>query len=156
MVELEIVRMERLEVSVLVVLKEKSGARFIGLNVHTIDAFHLYLATMRLDNTRPLTHELYVNTLLAAGIVVDRVVITDIIDNMLFGKLHLNQGGHRFTVECRPSDGIITALRMNAPIMCEQSVLETFERIAKEQAGQLSDQEALTMIQEMGDNIPKS
>jgi bifunctional DNase/RNase len=156
MVELEIVRMESLDVSVLVVLKEKDGARFIGLNVHKLDAFYLYLATARLQNTRPLTHELYVNTLLAAGITVDRVLICDLVDNMLFGALHLNQGGRRFTVECRPSDGITIALRMHAPIMCQESVLETFERIAKEQTGQLSDQEALDMIKDMGDDIPKS
>ncbi|MFA5614351.1 MAG: bifunctional nuclease family protein [Methanoculleus sp.] len=74
---------------------------------------------------RPITHDLIVDLLQRFDITLDSLHIDSLDEGVFYAKLLLNQGSHTETMDCRPSDGIAIALRCKAPIMIEDTVVET-------------------------------
>lgn len=74
---------------------------------------------------RPMTHDLLRNILLALGIELVRVEINDLRDNTYYATLVLRWNGQYYPIDCRPSDSIALAVRMNAPIYVDEEVART-------------------------------
>ncbi|MDX1679591.1 MAG: bifunctional nuclease family protein [Akkermansiaceae bacterium] len=95
---------------------------------------------------RPLTHDLYRDTLTAFGAKVSRMVIVRMDDDIYYARLILeaeNEIMERKIIEldCRPSDGIAVACRCEAPVFVVRELWERLEdmsdllRQLQEQAG---------------------
>lgn len=88
---------------------------------------------------RPMTHDLFYQSIVALGGTVRRVEITDLRDKTFFGRLVLETDRGERYLDCRPSDAIALALRAGCPIFAEEQVmadagsidLSTRERPAK-------------------------
>jgi bifunctional DNase/RNase len=80
------------------------------------------------ERHRPLTHDLLSTILLAYGIRVKQVLISDVQESTFFGRLFLEMEKeglqHIVEVDARPSDCIILAFLHNAPVLCSRHVLE--------------------------------
>src|SRR5439155_9526617 len=57
------------------------------------------------------------------GATLKRVQITHVENSTYFGELHLEIGNVVKVVDARPSDSIAVALRMDAPIFADDSLL---------------------------------
>jgi bifunctional DNase/RNase len=55
---------------------------------------------------------------------VERIVITDLRDNTFFATIHVDRSGQKLLIDARPSDAMALALRVKAPILVEEAVLE--------------------------------
>ncbi len=75
------------------------------------------------ETPRPMTHDLIANILRECGIKLTAAVVSEIKETTFYSKLILDSNGEVKTVDSRPSDAIAIALRMDAPIFVEQSVL---------------------------------
>lgn len=86
----------------------------------------LYLTDQK--HARPLTHDLYNQTLKGFDIKPFQVVITAIEETVYFARLFLEQtiGDTRHIVEidCRPSDALTIAILNDIPVYCTKQVLE--------------------------------
>jgi hypothetical protein len=71
-----------------------------------------------------MTHDLMRDLLVEAGLVPERVVITELRDSTYYAEIHLNQDGRRFSVSSRPSDAMALAARMGTPIFADESLLD--------------------------------
>ncbi len=76
------------------------------------------------ETPRPMTHDLVANILRECGIKLTAAVVAEIRETTFYGKLILDSNGEVKAIDSRPSDAIAIALRMNAPIFVEQSVLD--------------------------------
>lgn len=74
---------------------------------------------------RPITHDLIVELFRSFEIVLDALHIDSLEEGVFYAKLLLRQGSRTEIMDCRPSDGIAIALRYRAPIMIEDTVVET-------------------------------
>jgi len=72
---------------------------------------------------RPITHDLFVEVLRRLHATVTALSIDTLEDGIFFAKLHVKLDGVTEVVDCRPSDGIAIALRTEAPITVEESVI---------------------------------
>jgi uncharacterized protein len=83
-------------------------------------------ALRRMEGRRPMTHELFAQVLQRARIDVIAVRLVGRQDGNLVADLDLMTPGGREVVDCRPSDGIVLALRMAvpAPILVDERLLE--------------------------------
>ncbi len=109
----------------LIILREKNGSRVlpIVIGVHEADAIRLKISGVELP--RPLTHDLLRNTIRELEAELEMVVIHKLRQGTFFAKLILRTGdGRSKEVDARPSDGIALALRAEAPIFAEESLLE--------------------------------
>ena len=73
---------------------------------------------------RPLTHDLLAMVVDGLDGRVERVVITDQREGTYYARLYLGRENNVVAVDARPSDGIALALRAEAPIYLEDTVLD--------------------------------
>jgi bifunctional DNase/RNase len=81
-----------------------------------------------LDNQfgpRPNAHDLARDVFTALKINVLMVKVTEVKDSAFYAKIVLRQGNTVLNYDIRPSDGIAIALRMNAPIYVNETLLMT-------------------------------
>jgi hypothetical protein len=83
-------------------------------------------ALRRLDSRRPMTHELFMQVLQRARIEVVAVRLVGREEGNYLAELDFMTPGGRERVDCRPSDGIVLALRtpVPAPILVDERLLE--------------------------------
>jgi uncharacterized protein len=83
-------------------------------------------ALRRMDSRRPMTHELFMHVLQRARIDVIALRLVGREEGNLLAELDLMTTTGRMRVDCRPSDGIVLALRMPvpAPILVDERLLD--------------------------------
>ena len=83
-------------------------------------------ALRRMSGRRPMTHELFMQVLQRARVDVIAVRLVGHEEGNLLAELDLMTPSGREQIDCRPSDGIVLALRMPvpAPILVDQRLLE--------------------------------
>ena len=118
-----------------VILEEAGGERVLPIWIGPGEASAIAMQLADWSFSRPLTHDLLVSVMGGLGGTLDRVIITQVVDNTYFAELIIRRNGGVISVDARPSDSIAVALRMDAKIFAEDDLLEqaTIE-IAEEEA----------------------
>jgi len=76
-----------------------------------------------------MTHDLLRNIITDLQGQVDRVVVSDLKENTFYAIVHLTVRGERVAIDARPSDAIALALRTRAPILVEETVIESAKTV---------------------------
>ncbi len=108
----------------IVILKDEEENRVLPIWVGVFEANAIALRMEAIDTPRPMTHDLLRDLLDKLHATVEKVVVNDLKDNTYFAHIHLLINGDQHVLDSRPSDAIALALRAEAPIFVEQSVLE--------------------------------
>ena len=137
--KVKVVGIDRETLLPVVVLADNDEQSFVPLSIGPAEANAIAIVMENVEITRPLTHDLLLNTILALGAKVDCIVITDIADNVYYAELRLLQGEKELRIDCRPSDAIALALRAGAPIFVEQKVLEQAIAVPQEEDPELEE-----------------
>ena len=106
------------------VLQEEDGDRTLPIFIGLLEASAIALHLEDVDLVRPMTHDLLKNTVVGLGGELVRVEVTALLDNTFYALLFVQRGKKLIELDCRPSDGIALALRMDAPIWVHEQVLE--------------------------------
>ena len=107
----------------IVILKDVDGDRMLPIWVGPYEANAIALEIEKTAPQRPLTHDLLRNLITQIGATVERVVVTDLIDNTFFAVIDMVTDGRRILLDSRPSDAIALALRVDCPIFVSEEVL---------------------------------
>lgn len=127
MIELELVgvRVELPANQPIVLLKERHGPRYLPIWIGAVEATAIAFALQGVETARPLTHDLMVDVLAAAGIAVKAVHVTDLRDGTYYAELHLRRGEEDIVVSSRTSDAIAIATRLDdVPLFGAEAVLD--------------------------------
>jgi bifunctional DNase/RNase len=108
----------------IVILHDPDGRRVLPIWVGVFEANAIALQIENVATPRPMTHDLLRNMLQELHARVDKIVVTDLRENTFFALIHLKVSGDPLVIDARPSDAIALALRTQAPIYVEDSVLE--------------------------------
>jgi bifunctional DNase/RNase len=77
------------------------------------------------ETPRPMTFELVARLLVATGATVERVGVTRLAEDVFYGTVWLRTAeGLLAEIDARPSDALNLALRLNAPILVHEAVME--------------------------------
>jgi hypothetical protein len=109
--------------SPIVLLKDGSDRRALPIYIGQDQARAIIGALENQKPTRPLTHDLIVNLFQSWDLVLDRIIIHSLQDNTFYALLCLEQGQIKKEIDCRPSDAIAIALRLNTPIWVMEEVI---------------------------------
>lgn len=107
-----------------VVLGEVGGVRRLPVVIGAFEAQAIAVAMERMAPTRPLTHDLFKNTLDTFNISIKEVIITDLLDGIFYARLVCESDGIPVEVDSRTSDAIAMAVRYGCPIFCYAFILE--------------------------------
>jgi bifunctional DNase/RNase len=83
-------------------------------------------ALRRMEGRRPMTHELFMQVLQRSRVDIIAVRLVGREEGTLLAEIDLMTPGGRERVDCRPSDGIVLALRMPvpSPILVDERLLQ--------------------------------
>ena len=108
--------------SPIIVLKDETGNNVLPIVIGIMEASSIAAQLEGVDFPRPMTHDLLAQTIQKLGATVDRIEITDIINDTFYANIHLAAGDQAYILDARPSDSIALALRMNARILVDEEV----------------------------------
>lgn len=109
--------------SPIVLLKDGSDRRALPIYIGQDQARSIIGALEQQKPPRPLTHDLIINLLEMWGLVLERIIIHSLQDNTFYAVLCLQQGDVKKEMDCRPSDAIAIALRVDCPIWVMEEVI---------------------------------
>jgi bifunctional DNase/RNase len=107
-----------------VILKEKKAERFLPIWIGPFEANAIAMKIQGMAPERPVTHDLMSTTFGELGIVVMRIVVTSLTEEVFFARLHVKQEAREVDVDSRPSDAIALAVRFDCPIFVAAEVLD--------------------------------
>ena len=108
----------------IVLLKESDGDRYLPIWIGAVEATAIAFALQGIQTPRPMTHDLLRDILGETAIDVERIVISDLVDQTFYATIRMSADGKTVEVSSRPSDAIALAVRINAPIYAAEEVLE--------------------------------
>lgn len=127
-VELEIVALSHSITqthSYAVVLGEVNGLRRLPIVIGGFEAQAIAVALERMNPSRPLTHDLMKNFMLAFSVDLHEVVITDLQEGIFYSKLICSSEHDTVEIDSRTSDALALAVRFGCPIFTYDHILES-------------------------------
>ena len=106
-----------------VILTDDVEESYVPLVIGPAEANAIALVLENVENSRPLTHDLLLSTVLALGAKVDKVVVTDLTEDVYYAEVYLLQGEKTLRIDARPSDAIALALRSGASIFVDEKIV---------------------------------
>lgn len=107
------------------ILGEVNGVRRLPVIIGNTEAQAIAIALEGLVASRPLTHDLFKNTLDTLRTELREIIITDLREGVFFARLVLDRDGEIIEVDSRTSDALALATRFECPIYTYNNILET-------------------------------
>ncbi len=108
-----------------VVLGEVSGVRKLPIVIGGFEAQAIAVALENMQPTRPLTHDLMKNMLIAFDIKLMEVIIHRIHEGIFYAKLICQSPTDTIEIDSRTSDALALAVRFDTPIYTYEGILDT-------------------------------
>lgn len=136
--------------SPIVLLKDKDERNFLPIWIGMFEAAAIAMQLQEFQPPRPMTHDLIVSVFEQLHGTVERVVISDIKEDTFYSVLEVRVKDQKETlkIDCRPSDAIAVAVRVNVPIYVGESVMMKAKMVNQEK-----DKEESAKFQEFINNI---
>jgi bifunctional DNase/RNase len=107
----------------IVLLKSQEDERVVPIWIGLLEATSIASVLRNVDFDRPMTHDLFKNLVVAMGFEVLKVEVCDLKDNTYYARIYFHSKKRSFDMDARPSDAIAVALRFDAPIYVDDSVM---------------------------------
>jgi bifunctional DNase/RNase len=107
----------------LLLLEEVGGDRVLPIFIGAPEATAIAYALQHIETPRPMAHDLLGNVITALGARLFAVEITHLIDNTFYSNLRLLRDGREVLVSARPSDAVALALRVGAPLLVSDELM---------------------------------
>ena len=107
-----------------VVLGELDGPRRLPVIIGSAEAQAIAIAIEGMSGPRPMTHDLFKNTLETLRTDLREIIISDLKEGIFFARLVLDRDGEIIEVDSRTSDALALATRFDCPIYTYEMILE--------------------------------
>ncbi len=108
----------------IVILANREKKVIFPLLIGPFEANAIAMELKGLSPARPISHDLVASLFKRHRYVMRYLEIYDMYDDIYLARIAYRVGWRRYSIDVRPSDGIAIALRMKAPIMLNERVLE--------------------------------
>ena len=149
MIEMTIdsIRVSLMNYQRVVILREKMADRYLPIWIGPTEADAIAVKLQGGSVPRPLTHDLLQTIIDVLGASVNSIIVNELKNDTFYAKINLDVDGSQMEVDSRPSDALALAVRTEAPIYVEESVLD--------KAGILLDKETGKPLFEDGERMDK-
>ena len=108
----------------LLILKDTEDKQVLPIWIGAMEAMAISISLNKVSISRPLTHDLMLQTLTTLGASIERVEIVDLREGTYYAEMHLVHKDRTFLVDSRPSDAIALAVRAGVPVYAAQDLLD--------------------------------
>ena len=108
----------------IIVLSDQENRRALPIWIGTAEASAMIRQMENIKTERPMTHDLICNLLETLEYTVEKIEINDMSSNTYFANIFLKDAsGKTFTVDSRPSDAIVIAMKAQCEIYVAPKVV---------------------------------
>ncbi|MCC6752756.1 MAG: bifunctional nuclease family protein [Saprospiraceae bacterium] len=125
-----------------IVLGELEGNRRLPIVIGGYEAQAIAVVLERMTPNRPLTHDLFKNTLSSFGIEIKEIVINNLVDGIFYSQLICEKDGEVLKIDSRTSDALALAVRFECPIYTYEFIMEAAGVVLDE-----SEEEAVQKVE---------
>lgn len=108
-----------------VVLGEINGLRRLPIVIGGFEAQAIAVALERMNPSRPLTHDLMKNFMMAFSVDLHEVIINDLQEGIFYSKLVCSSENDTVEIDSRTSDALALAVRFGCPIFTYDNILDS-------------------------------
>ncbi len=109
------------------VLEEPGTRRRLPIIIGAFEAQAIAIFMERLHPPRPLTHDLFAQTLNTLHVAVERIEIYGLIDGAFAARINLKDAqGNTYKQDARTSDAVALAVRSGAPVMVISEIFDQY------------------------------
>ncbi len=113
----------------IIILRDQEGQRVLPIWVGIFEANAIALQMENITTPRPMTHDLLRNVIQDLSGTVRKIVVSDLKDNTFYALIYVETPSDTVAIDARPSDAIALALRTQAPIFVEESVIDNAKTV---------------------------
>jgi len=107
-------------------LREKEGKRTFPIMIGPNEMREIYSKVHGRLPQRPMTHDLFGSLMEAVGLTLERVVITELKDDVFYARMEFSGAGEtRVELDARPSDAVAIATAKGAPLFAAPEILDS-------------------------------
>ncbi len=106
------------------VLGEVDGNRRLPIVIGAFEAQAIVVAMENMTPNRPLTHDLFKNTIETFEIELKEIVINNLLEGIFYSRLVCARGEDVFEIDSRTSDAVALAVRFDCPIYVYDFILD--------------------------------
>jgi uncharacterized protein len=150
-VVLRAVRVDVGSATPLLLLEEVNGPRVLPIFIGAPEATSIAYALQGVEAPRPMTHDLMGAVIKSLGGELFSAEVTNLEDNTYLATLRLVAHGREILVSSRPSDAIALALRVGAPILVNDELMEAEGR--EMDLGDDEDDDATLLLVEVEEEV---
>lgn len=107
-----------------VVLGEINGLRRLPIVIGGFEAQAIAVALERMNPSRPLTHDLMKNFMMAFNVELNEIIINDLQEGIFYSKLVCSSANDTVEIDSRTSDALALAVRFGCSIFTYENILE--------------------------------
>ncbi|NNN09752.1 MAG: bifunctional nuclease family protein [Acidimicrobiaceae bacterium] len=142
----------------LLLLEEVGGARVLPIFIGAPEATAIAYALQHIETPRPMSHDLLGNVITSLGARLFAVEITHLLENTFYANLRLLREGKEILVSARPSDAVALALRVGAPLLVSDELMNDEGQVLEmsdddEDDSQESDATLLAELRDFLENV---
>ncbi|MFA7009096.1 MAG: bifunctional nuclease family protein, partial [Elusimicrobiales bacterium] len=117
----------------IIFLDETGGTRILPIWIGPMEAQAIAIRLSGYPSPRPMTHDLFFSLLKTLDLTVEKVRITDIVDNTYYSTIRIagKDGKSQRDIDARPSDAVALAVRFGCPIYISERVFEKTQVLSK-------------------------
>ena len=106
------------------IMGDKNSQRRLPIVIGSNEAQSIAMGIERQKNSRPLTHDLFLNFANSFSINIKEVVINRFREGVFYAVLVCEHLGELSMIDARPSDAIALAVRYGCPIFAYETVMD--------------------------------
>jgi bifunctional DNase/RNase len=133
-----------------VVLGEVNGLRRLPIVIGGFEAQAIAVALERMQPSRPLTHDLMKNFMMAFSVDLHEVVICDLQEGIFYSKLLCSNDKDTVEIDSRTSDALALAVRFGCPIYTYENILDSAGILMEDTGGKKKKSITTTTTDETG------
>ena len=107
-----------------VLLKEIDRERYLPIWIGPWEANAIATRLQGVTPERPMTHDLFIATLVELGVKVQRIIVSSLAEETFHATIELERDGKTYAIDARPSDALALAVRTGIKIFASTSVLD--------------------------------
>ncbi len=134
----------------IVILRDLEGKSVLPIWVGAYEANAIALEIEKVTTPRPMTHDLVKNVMLGTEVEMQKVVVSELKDDVFYAVLWLERDGEIISIDSRPSDALALALRLDCPIYVEEEVLNS-SKVSKAVSDKTNSEELRRWLENLSD-----
>ncbi|MBX2926159.1 MAG: bifunctional nuclease family protein [Chitinophagaceae bacterium] len=133
-----------------VVLGETNGLRRLPIVIGGFEAQAIAVALERMQPSRPLTHDLMKNFMMAFNVELHEIIISDLQEGIFYSKLLCSNEHDTVEIDSRTSDALALAVRFGCPIYTYEHILESAGILMEDSGKKKKGEEETAPVQSSG------